>query len=237
MASEQTQPYSPTTVEKSQVETEIIYVLRNPAMPNYVKIGKTENLQQRMKDLDNTSVPVPFECIYAACVKKGRRWEKVLHEVFSEYRVNQRREFFTSENVVVKAIRILKAAQIENVTPNTLVVADPVEESSVREGQERIASNENKRVRFDFAMVGIPDDETLPFLLDDDVVCTVRQQKNPPKVNFREEELSLSMAAAKALGRDSSAGVRGPAYWKYEDELLSDRRDRMESEEGEDVDE
>ena len=108
MASEQTQPYSPTTVEKSQVETEIIYVLQNPAMPNYVKIGKTENLQQRMKDLDNTSVPVPFECIYAARVEKIRGWEKVLHEVFSEYRVNQRREFFTSENVVVKAIRILK---------------------------------------------------------------------------------------------------------------------------------
>ena len=60
MASQQTQPYSSTTVEKSQEETEIIYVLKNPAMPNYVKIGKTENLQQRMKDLDNTSVPGPL---------------------------------------------------------------------------------------------------------------------------------------------------------------------------------
>lgn len=238
MASEQTQPYSPTTVEKSQVETEIIYVLRNPAMPNYVKIGKIQNLQQRMKDLDNTSVPVPFECVHAARVEEKRHWEKVLHEVFSEYRINRRREFFTSENVVVKAIRILEAAQIEDVTANALIVADdPDEESSVREGQERIVSNENKRVRFDFAMVGIPDDETLTFLLDDDVVCTVRQQKNPPKMNFREEELSLSVAAARALGRDSSAGLRGPAYWKYEDELLSDRRDRMESEEGENADE
>ena len=241
MASEQTQPDSPTTEDKSQVETETIYVLQNPAMPNYVKIGKTENLQQRIKDLDNKSVPVPFECIYAACVKKGRRWEKVLHEVFSEYRVNQRREFFTSENVVVKAIRILKAAQIKPVdftATNALIVADdPDEEISVREGQKRIARNENKRVRFDFAMVGIPDDATLTFLLDDEVVCTVRQQKNPPKVNFLEEELSLSMAAAKALGRDSSAGVRGPAYWKYKDELLSDIRDRRESKEGENADE
>ena len=70
MTSQQTQPYSPTTEEEPQEETEIIYVLRNPAMPNYVKIGKTLNLQQRMKDLDNTSVPVPFECIYAALVEK-----------------------------------------------------------------------------------------------------------------------------------------------------------------------
>lgn len=88
-------------------------------MPNYVKIGKTQDLQQRMKDLDNTSIPVPFECIYAALVEKRRRWEKVLHDVFLEYRVNQRREFFTSE-VVVKTIRILSAAQIENVTSNGL---------------------------------------------------------------------------------------------------------------------
>ena len=173
MASQQTQPYSPITVEKSQEETEIIYVLRNPAMPNYVKIGKTENLQQRMKDLDNTSVPVPFECIYAARVEKRRRWEKVLHEVFLEYRVNQRREFFTSK-VVVKAIRILKAAQMENVTSNALVVADPGEENSVLEGQERIANNENRRAKFDFAMVAVPDDARLIFLQDDEVVCTVR---------------------------------------------------------------
>lgn len=88
MTSQQTQPYSPTTEEESQEETEIIYVLRNPAMPNYVKIGKTLNLQQRMKDLDNTSILVPFECIYAALVEKRRRWEKVLHDVFLEYRVN-----------------------------------------------------------------------------------------------------------------------------------------------------
>lgn len=59
---------------------------------------------------------------------------------------------------MVKAIRILSAAQIENVTSNALVVADPGEENSVLEGQERIVNNENRRAKFDFAMVGIPDD-------------------------------------------------------------------------------
>ena len=162
MTSEQTQSYSSTTEEESQVEKEIIYVLRNPAIPNYVKIGKTQDLQERMKSFDKTNVPVPFECIYAALVEKNRRWEETLHEVFSEHRVNPRREFFTSD-VVVKVIRILKAAQIENVTANALIVADPVEESSVREGQERIASNENKRARFDFTMVDIPDAARLFF--------------------------------------------------------------------------
>lgn len=237
MAPEQTQPYSPTTEDKSQVETEIIYVLQNPAMPNYVKIGKTENLQQRMKVLDNTSVLVPFECRYAACVEKRQDWKKVLHEVFSEYRINPRSEFFTRENVEAKAIAILKAAQIDDVPANALIVADvPDEEISVREGQERIARNENRRANFDFTMVNIPDDARLFFLQNDKIYCTVTQRK-PARVNFDGEEFSLTVAAVKALGKGSSASLQGLAYWKYKDELLTDIRDRMESKEGENADE
>lgn len=229
MASLQTADHSTTSTEDPQVE--IIYILRNPAMSNYVKIGKTENLEKRMKDLDNTSVPVPFECIYAAKVYKNRYWERVLHRVFSEDRINQRREFFTS-NVIVNAIEILKAAQIENVTDNSLVVADPKEKSSAIEGQKRIANNENRRTRLDFTMIDIPVGAELIFLQDNDIVCTVSQQK-PAKVIFDDEEYSLSKAAAEALGGDLPYSVQGAAFWKYEGELLSERRKRMESEEDE----
>jgi len=48
--------------------TEIIYVLVNESMPGYVKIGMTTNLEQRIRSLDNTSTPLPFECFYAATV-------------------------------------------------------------------------------------------------------------------------------------------------------------------------
>ena len=43
----------------------IVYVLVNEAFDNFVKIGKTINLEQRLKQLDNTSVPLPFRCVYA----------------------------------------------------------------------------------------------------------------------------------------------------------------------------
>ncbi|EKD33224.1 MAG: hypothetical protein ACD_76C00068G0021 [uncultured bacterium] len=48
---------------------EIIYILINEAMPGYVKIGRTTNLEQRIRSLDTTSVPLPFECFYACTVK------------------------------------------------------------------------------------------------------------------------------------------------------------------------
>ena len=41
----------------------IVYVLVNEAFDSYVKIGKTINLEQRLKQLDNTSVPLPFRCV------------------------------------------------------------------------------------------------------------------------------------------------------------------------------
>lgn len=43
----------------------VIYLMTNVAMPGMVKIGKTDSvnsLTARLRDLYNTSVPLPFEC-------------------------------------------------------------------------------------------------------------------------------------------------------------------------------
>ena len=40
----------------------IVYVLSNPAFEGYVKVGRTVDLEQRLRQLDNTSVPLPFRC-------------------------------------------------------------------------------------------------------------------------------------------------------------------------------
>lgn len=43
----------------------IVYVLSNPAFDRYVKVGRTVDLEQRLRQLDNTSVPLPFRCEFA----------------------------------------------------------------------------------------------------------------------------------------------------------------------------
>ena len=50
----------------------IVYVLSNPAFDNYVKVGRTIDLEQRMKVLDNTSVPLLFRCVFAIEVDAQR---------------------------------------------------------------------------------------------------------------------------------------------------------------------
>ena len=72
----------------------IVYILTNPAFAGLVKIGRTVNLPQRLRSLDNTSIPLPFRCEYAARVKDSDATEKLLHHVFGDRRVRDGREFF-----------------------------------------------------------------------------------------------------------------------------------------------
>ena len=67
----------------------IIYILVNAAMPNYVKIGKTNNLERRLRSLYSTPVPLPFECFYACTVENAEKTEKWLFDIFDNKQVNK----------------------------------------------------------------------------------------------------------------------------------------------------
>ena len=76
----------------------IVYVLSNPAMPDYIKVGCTrgnapKDVLDRMRQLDTTGVPRAFKCEYAALVAQYEDTEEVLLTAFGENRVRQGREF------------------------------------------------------------------------------------------------------------------------------------------------
>jgi hypothetical protein len=74
---------------------EFVYVLTNESMDGMVKIGRTTtSVEQRIKELDNTSLPLPFQCFYAAEVNNSALIEAKLHRIFSDKRIRQNREFF-----------------------------------------------------------------------------------------------------------------------------------------------
>lgn len=51
----------------SEKQSQIVYILTNPVMLGIIKIGKTTQFEvsERMKQLYNTGVPVPFDCAFA----------------------------------------------------------------------------------------------------------------------------------------------------------------------------
>ena len=59
-----------------------------------VKIGKTDNIPSRLKQLFNTSVPQPFDVYRALIVPNMDETETYIHKMLVKYRVNHRREFF-----------------------------------------------------------------------------------------------------------------------------------------------
>ena len=202
----------------------IVYVLENPAMPGYVKIGMTDNLDQRMRQLFNSSaVPVPFTCYHAGRVNNPAYVEKSLHEIFGDKRAHPRREFFEVDNPnrVATAIRLV---QLEDVTPNGEVDANAEREDT--EAVRRATLRAERKENFSFAMVGIEVGEELHFV-DDTTMCKVASLK-PPRVEIGGEEMSLSAAATKI--KQSRYQIQGSLYWKYQGETLQAMRERIEEE-------
>ena len=196
-------------------------------MPGYVKIGMTDNLDQRMRQLFGSSaVRVPFTCYYAARVQNPVSVERSLHEIFGDKRAHPRREFFEIDdpNRVATAIRMV---QIENVTP-TDGTDDSTEEDT--EAVRRAALRVERKENFSFATVGIAIGEELHFV-DDSAVCKVTNQK-PPRVELNGKEMSLSAATTQV--KQSRWPLQGSLYWKYGAETLQTMRERLEQQAGDD---
>lgn len=74
-----------------------VYVMTNEgfADKNEVKIGYTNDLDRRRKDLSGTSVSRPFTIAYSVCVHNARSLEQFVHHELKDFRINESREFFS----------------------------------------------------------------------------------------------------------------------------------------------
>jgi hypothetical protein len=203
---------------------EIVYVLTNEAMEGMVKIGRTStSVEQRIKELDNTSLPLPFQCFYAAEVANSVLVEGKLHRIFSDKRIRTNREFFRVDaNQVREAIQL---AELKDVTPRGDVVVDA---SDVHALQKAVATEE-RRTRLRFTELEIPVGAVLSFAKDPAITCAV---VTDGRVQFEEQVLSPSAAAlivVKRMGYQWTA-VSGSDYWEFEGETLAARRLRLEDE-------
>lgn len=99
------------------------YAMFNHSIPNVVKIGETENLEERRKGLSaSTSVPTPFIILCAVYVPDCYKLEQELHAFYSHRK--RGKEFFTiSHEEVVKKFLTLDGEPW--VPPAPTVVRDP----------------------------------------------------------------------------------------------------------------
>lgn len=135
----------------------IVYVLRNPAFPQYVKIGRTtSDVDRRLWALYSTGVPLPFECVYAGRVRPDLSEadvEKRLHTAFAPHRINPGREFFEMESDRAKAILELLTEDITDTVAATLDSSIDDEEKEVRDNRSLL--NEDERRQRDAKIVAL----------------------------------------------------------------------------------
>ena len=194
--------------------SKIVYILTNESMPDTIKVGITDNLDRRVRELDNTSTPLPFECYYAVEVENASAIEKKIHEGLDDKRVRQNREFFNATPEQAKAI--LEIAEVmggKNVTPKEDIVETPQDKQALENARK-------KRGRIDhFGILGIQKGTTLTFSKDENITCVVSDNG---KIIFRDKETTLSGSAlliTNEMGYDWGQ-VQGAGYWCYQGKTL-----------------
>lgn len=202
------------------MDSKTVYVLTNRAFTHLVKIGYTKNdVEQRMRSLNNTSLPYPFECYYAGKTPEGIDVERAIHLALKDYRINPKREFFELEPA--HAAKILSYLCIEDVTPDDSQEMTADDAASIMKAEE-------KRPTFTFNMIGIEPGTMLTHLHNEDATCQVIDDS---RVLFRGENMSLSRSAlivTNETGRNWPA-VQGAKYWLHQGESLHKLRLKYEA--------
>src|SRR5262249_36637453 len=115
---------------------------------------------------------------------------------------------------------IIKLLEVRNVTPGSDVLTEPGDQSALNEERQR-------RSNFRFSLVGIQPGTQLDSVFDDDIHCTVKDDR---RVMFRGDEQSLS-AAALIVAHEKGYNwptIAGPVYWKHNGKTLAELREESD---------
>ena len=200
-----------------------IYILTNPAFPQYVKLGYAKNVESRLKTL-NASSAVPFAFrLYATYEVSKKLTDKGLHKLIDQLNPDLRtidevdgkkrvREFYAMSRE--DAYSLLESiAKISGTERNLKIVAPTSKESN-----DEKKANEDRQPAFTFSECGIPIGAKVTFVKDKSIKAEVVDDKH---IDYKGEVTSLSGLAQKLLKKKA---LQGPKYFEYKGKLLVDYR-------------
>ena len=142
-------------MEKHEEKHGVIYILANPCLEGWVKIGKTQNLVQRLKTLNSSSsIPFSFWCYATYEVDNYDEIEKCIHNILDELRAKEilknenvrKREFFAISQE--RAYGIFKNIATIKGNPENLKLCEPpleqAQELELEECKTRRSNNSFK---------------------------------------------------------------------------------------------
>lgn len=194
----------------------IVYILTNAGMPNQIKIGRTKNLTERLKQLYTTGIAHAFDVHYAQMVEDAHEVEKKMHGIFDPNRTTPNREFFNIDPEHAK-LALTLAPGVDVTDCGQQAAIDAVESQSER---EELASNRRKRAASKFSNIGLTPGTVIHYLHDSNHAAVI---DSDDRVLYKNESYSLS-ALTKHLRRhlNQTGGINGWLFWTYQGRILAD---------------
>jgi hypothetical protein len=206
-----------------------VYIFINEWMPKLVKIGITDDLEQRLKESagsggSGTFIPCAFSCYYAVKSDQNKKLEDFIHQVYDKFRINDRREFFElspseAKETLKGLVTLGVATEIDE--KETELLSDKITRELTDEGEQKIL---RKRTRTTFKMLGIKQGSELVYKGDSTITCKTADEEN--NVEFKGEVRTISNVSVELTGSSSN----GFENFLYNGKILGDIRRELEAE-------
>ncbi len=202
-----------------------VYILTNDSFKeDWVKIGKTTNLKERLRTLFNTSLPLPFKAYATLQTCKYEAIEKIIHKQIdrlTDLRINQSREFFNVHPSQALDIFIDQATALDDAIIMRYEDGKPYQIYPIVEGEKEKPKEEKKHPRppFDFSMVGLNVGDKIIF----DALNLEVKVAGKNKVEYDGRLWSLSAFCGTYLPEgmhNASESYQGPKYFSYQGKTL-----------------
>lgn len=180
-----------------------LYVITNLSMPALCKVGVTNDLNKRLKQLNSTSLPTPFQIYETFTLKNAELLEQEVLKYFAEKRLNRRREFIEEH-------------------PER--VCDFIREHKNKVVQEKVTKSK-------FSKAGIPPGAMLYFQNGEIYKNITAEVLANGKVRYAGKETTLSPAALNVLQKHFGKtwkAAQGTIYWTYKGKTIREHFDAIE---------
>lgn len=201
-------------------ESGYVYILTNPSMPEYIKIGYTKDLKTRLNNLDTTGVAMPFEPYFTVKTIKYKTLEQVIHrelDKLTDTRARKNREFFKISPEIARDLLL----NISNLIDDAEI--DDFGNQMINDARNADGSVKPMSSPTTFAMLGISVGTELEPINKKYPKVTTINNKNLVRLENGEEK-TISRAAVDVAGHPTN----GFSCYKYNGEILSNIRKKID---------
>lgn len=179
-----------------------LYIITNISMPNICKVGITNDVEKRLRDLNKTSTPTRFQVYEKFDLKNAEILEQKILQHFAKQRLNRKREFL-------------------EVHPER--VCDFISDN------KDVAPEKDSVVESKFAKIGLKQGDLLKFKEGNEIYNNiVASIERGNAIIFEGNKTSLSKSAQKVLKEKFDKNwkaVQGTLFWTFQGKTIRELMD------------